>query len=321
MIPSWSSVDLAGQCLFDSVRTAALAAALRETVQQGDVVLDIGAGSGVLSLVAVECGAKSVIAVENDPVAYHYLCRNVRKCAEITPILGDASDVDLDLVESKFDCVIAEIIDTWLIHEDFIKALSAIGRRGVLTQTARVIPYQYRFAMGFGSLQPHASHRGIQWPTYLWPFYAQSSGWNMPQFEQHGATTTVFSLRTNDLLSQRQQGICISCELDLPDSSVGPTSPINAVILSGTVYLSQSVELDASNALNAPLVIPLDGVQGIPHPKVCVELVFDQGSASLSVVAGGVNLLHLHRGVGVGALCKSSQQACGESPTAGRDHT
>ncbi len=57
-------VDLHREFLDDPVRLAAFRAALRERVRPGDVVIDLGAGTGILGLLACEAGASRVYAVE-----------------------------------------------------------------------------------------------------------------------------------------------------------------------------------------------------------------------------------------------------------------
>ena len=57
-----------GWMIEDRVRMEAHIAALRAVVKPGDRVLDIGAGSGVFSLVACTLGAREVVAVDPNPV-------------------------------------------------------------------------------------------------------------------------------------------------------------------------------------------------------------------------------------------------------------
>ncbi|MDX1493157.1 MAG: 50S ribosomal protein L11 methyltransferase, partial [Longimicrobiales bacterium] len=50
---------------------------LDEIVEQGDRILDVGAGSGILSVAAVRLGAEEVTAVEGDPLACEAMEENL----------------------------------------------------------------------------------------------------------------------------------------------------------------------------------------------------------------------------------------------------
>jgi ribosomal protein L11 methyltransferase len=62
--------------------------ALEEFVQPGMEVLDVGTGSGILAIAAAKLGAKSVLAVDNDPQAVkvarsNVFDNNVRECVRV----------------------------------------------------------------------------------------------------------------------------------------------------------------------------------------------------------------------------------------------
>ena len=55
-----------GEMIADEIRTGAYARALERAVRPGSTVLDIGAGSGIMSLLACQYGARKVYAIEPD---------------------------------------------------------------------------------------------------------------------------------------------------------------------------------------------------------------------------------------------------------------
>lgn len=52
----------------DAPRLRAMRRALREVIRPGDVVVDVGAGTGILGFLALQAGAARVYAVEKDPI-------------------------------------------------------------------------------------------------------------------------------------------------------------------------------------------------------------------------------------------------------------
>ena len=53
-----------GRMVTDNLRTEAYAKALKQEINSGDVVVDIGAGPGILTLLSCQCGARRVYAFE-----------------------------------------------------------------------------------------------------------------------------------------------------------------------------------------------------------------------------------------------------------------
>lgn len=101
--------------LSDEQRMEALARAIEDTVEAGDVVADLGAGVGVLSHLAAE-RAEYVYAVEMDREVYEKGKEIVEKegISNIEYIRGDAREVEL---EREVDVVLCELLDTALIAE------------------------------------------------------------------------------------------------------------------------------------------------------------------------------------------------------------
>ena len=100
----------------DEPRTSAFAHAIAEVVKPGDVVIDVGAGTGVLSILAARAGARRVIAVERSgmaPLARELIEHNGAQ-DRVEVFEGDAHDLVLD---EKADVIVSE----WLGHMAYVE--------------------------------------------------------------------------------------------------------------------------------------------------------------------------------------------------------
>ena len=94
--------------------------ALEKYMKSGDTVIDVGTGSGILSIVAAKLGAGKISAVDNSFAAYETTLENVRNAGYesiITPIHGNL----VDEIDFKADVVVANIIaDVIMIISEYI---------------------------------------------------------------------------------------------------------------------------------------------------------------------------------------------------------
>jgi protein arginine N-methyltransferase 1 len=107
----WSSdVDEHRRYLSDETRMEAYQAAIRDVVRPGDVVLDVGTGTGVLGLLACRAGARRVYSVDRGPIIE--LARRI--CAanglqdRVVFLKGLSTEIDLP---EKVDVVVADQLD------------------------------------------------------------------------------------------------------------------------------------------------------------------------------------------------------------------
>jgi ribosomal protein L11 methyltransferase len=108
--------------------TTALCAILMDKYQcKGKIVLDIGCGSGILSIAAARLGSQQVIGVDIDPIAVDTAHENVRRnqCTEWITILEGDLTKGLDL---KAQIVVANLVAQVIIElAASVKPCLAIG--------------------------------------------------------------------------------------------------------------------------------------------------------------------------------------------------
>ena len=114
-----SSFDFHHSMLADEMRTTSFLSAIEASVRPGDVVVDIGTGTGVLSVFAAKAGASRVYAIEQEPiigVAREIAARNGLSDI-ITFIQGSSLEIDLP---EKADVLITETIGNMALDEGII---------------------------------------------------------------------------------------------------------------------------------------------------------------------------------------------------------
>lgn len=120
----WSGSDFPYMCLKDERRTRAFREAIERRVRPGDTVVDVGAGSGILSLFAASAGAGRVHAVEID----HSLAAALRETVALNGLDDVVTVAEGDVLGAPLpqgaDVVVAEIIDTGLLDELQVPARS-----------------------------------------------------------------------------------------------------------------------------------------------------------------------------------------------------
>jgi SAM-dependent methyltransferase len=247
----WSSSDFPYQCLVDAARTEAFRAAILATVRPGDVVLDAGSGSGILSFFAAQAGARKVLAVEFDPFLARCLEQSVRANDlqdTIEVICGDVCSAELP---QRVDVFIAEMIDTGLIDEMQAEVINRLRERGVLGAGTRMIPARYDTWLEFGVANlDHFGFR-ILMPQHRWPHQAHThTGWSPAQFDAASDAMLLASLDFGAKLPvDVEKSFCL-----LPTANV----EVNAVRISGSAQLTDQASLGATNAFSGDKIIPIE---------------------------------------------------------------
>jgi protein arginine N-methyltransferase 1 len=247
----WSSTDFPYQCLLDFKRTTNLKAAIHATVRKGDIVLDAGAGSGVLSFFAAQAGARKVYAVEVDRTLAACLTRSIvaNNLSHVVEVVHD--DIHSANVPDTVDVFICEMMETGLMDEMQVTAINSLRERSIIAPRTRMIPFQYETFIEFGYSDFTFYGFKLLVPQHNWTHYSDgSNGWLSTVFHPH---TDPHRIGLVDF----QQPIETEVSTTFPLSATSD-GLINAVRLSANAHLVKGLVLGATNAMNGDKVIPID---------------------------------------------------------------
>jgi len=152
VLPEWSALHsihyqfLANQqhMLLDAQRTGAYHRGITHNRAdfEGKAVLDVGAGSGILSLFAAQAGARKVYAVEGTPSA-EYARRLVAANGMQDRVEVVRARLDVLELPEKVDIIISEPWGFFLFHERMVEAF-VLARDRFLKPGGRMFPGQGR---------------------------------------------------------------------------------------------------------------------------------------------------------------------------------
>ena len=135
----WADPVEHARMLHDERRTGDYLRALGAAIRPGDVVLDIGTGSGVLAVAAARVGARRVYAVEASDIAEVagrvFAANGVTDTVTLVP--GWSRQIELP---EPADVLVAEIIGNEPLEEEILET-TLDARRRLLKPDARLIPY------------------------------------------------------------------------------------------------------------------------------------------------------------------------------------
>jgi len=140
--PTFGGAPVHLRMLHDHVRTIRWIAAIESVVRAGDVVVEVGTGTGVLAIAAARAGARHVYTIEGGamaPVAREVIRTN-GVADRVTVVEGWSTEVTLPERGSVF---VSETIGNLAFDEELI-AIARDAVRRHLEPGARMIPQQLR---------------------------------------------------------------------------------------------------------------------------------------------------------------------------------
>lgn len=244
--PYFAMTDHVFDCMIDTERTEAFARAIAATVRRGDVVVDMGTGSGVLAMLAARAGAKKVYAVELDPNNIATLERVFRAndlSERIVLVGGDVRTVELP---EKVDVIIGEMIATALIEELQVPAMNHMLRYA--KPDARVLLSSYRT---FADLVDNpANYYGFEFPLVRYEYP------DLRRLRSRALTDKQLILDAD--FTRPVTATRVDSRLSLTAQRRGR---VNGLRLSSETTFWDGSTLGATYAYSYPIILPVDPIE------------------------------------------------------------
>lgn len=244
--PYFAMTDHVFDCMIDIERTEAFGKAIAATVRTGDVVVDMGSGSGVLAMLAARAGARKVYAVEldrNNIATLDAVFRANGLTDRIVTIHGDVRTVELP---EKVDVIIGEMIATALIDELQVPAMNHMLR--FARRHARVLLSRYQTFVDL--VDSPVNYHGFDFPLVRYEYPDLRRLRAKPLTEKQLILDVDFTRPVTTTKVDRR--------LSLTTQRRGR---VNGLRLSGETTFWDGSTLGATYAYSYPIVLPIDPVE------------------------------------------------------------
>ncbi len=227
----------------DKKRVGAFKTAIQQ-VCQDKIVLESGTGSGILSLLAAQAGAKKVYAFEKDFLVSRYAENNFRKSGYENIIFGHKDILTTwleDTNEERPGVIIAENLSTWMVTEPIIQVMNHLNRIFATEQTIRLPSAIFNY------LELAQSNFRFEDALDVRTYYFEFSGIERPV---RLSEPTLFN--KVDLSKVNPQTFSGTVQIPVTQSGT-----LNSLRLTSPILLAESVKFEGSDSLMPPVVVPL----------------------------------------------------------------
>lgn len=137
-IPKYDSLRIHDMMLSDNIRTQIYQKAIEANVRDGNVVIDVGTGTGILALFAAKAGAKKVYAIEATGIIdlARQIAKENRLDRQIEFVKAKAEEVD---IPEKADCIVSEWLGVFAVQENMLPSAASVRDR-FLKSEGKMLP-------------------------------------------------------------------------------------------------------------------------------------------------------------------------------------
>lgn len=260
----FSNLMVIGECLLDKRRTRAFQRAILKVVQPDMTTLDVGTGSGILSMIAARAGAKHVIAVDIAPDIVRFAQANIKANGlerKIQVIKADAKTISLP---SDISMISMELMDTWLVAEQQGPVLNYLHKRKIITEKTILVPYRYQ-------CEAMLAYYNFSFYGFTMSFVIQARN-----FEATNKISQKLSPKTVaiDIDFRKPFSTAVNQTFSIP---ITKTGQCNALVLTAKTFLAPGVTLGSTSDMNMPVIVPLPKRNVKKGQKIIIRTIFSMG--------------------------------------------
>ncbi|UCH37016.1 MAG: methyltransferase domain-containing protein [Candidatus Bathyarchaeota archaeon] len=251
--------------LVDEGRLAAFRNTILSSVNSDDVVADLGAGTGILSMIAAQ-KAKKVYAVELFPYLYELAQENAQRYGlsdRITFVQHDARTV---VLPETVDVIICEMVHTGCIAEHQIPVMNH-ALKTFLKPSGRVIPKSITTNAQLITTNYHFNGYEMKLPHYQ----------NPTEIPWEISLSPIHRLREFDLTTINPLSATGTVTVQITRDGI-----LNGLKITSEVFLTPSLivtEKDMTSSLE-PIIFPLDDQPVAPGDEVQIEFFYEPGAGA-----------------------------------------
>ena len=275
-VQAFSDIDIVAQCMADEERSRAFYLAILEVVKPGDVVVDVGTGTGLLALMAAKAGAKKVVAIEADPFVAEVARQNVEVngYSDVIDIkVGDALTFNYNKClpkGKKFDVVIMELLTTALIDEVQVFASNQLHKSGVVGSRTRFIPERVKSYVSLVNSNFRLFGLEMKMIRHLWKDFPYTH-----MTSQNTNELPLSDIKFNKIVEPlHRKKLVFKAINDIL---------LNGIYIRSETILSKNSFIEDTLTLNAPVLIPINeiDVKYNDNIKLYIEYIQGMGYKSL----------------------------------------
>ncbi|GAB0099262.1 Protein arginine N-methyltransferase [Sergentomyia squamirostris] len=164
---SYSHYGIHQEMLCDAVRTESYRDAIAKNTSsiKGKIVMDLGCGTGILSMFASQTGAKRVISVDQSDIIYQAMdIARRNKMSNIKFLKGKIEEISLP--SEKVDVIVSEWMGYFLLFEGMLDSV-IYARDRYLTKGGMLFPNRCNISLvGSGDVDRHRERIGFWESVY-----------------------------------------------------------------------------------------------------------------------------------------------------------